>query len=64
MAPKVDENKARRALNWTKEEEGVLVEAVTTHYDKLFGAFSKSLTDSQKKSLWVAVASTVSHKRR
>ena len=59
MAPKIDNEKTRRAQNWSKEEETVLVNAVLPHYDKLFGAHNKSVTKIQKKSLWSAIESTV-----
>ena len=59
MPPKVEADKARRALNRSKDEETVLVNAILPVYDKLFGAHSKVVTEIQKKALWNAAETTV-----
>ena len=51
--------KRSRAPNWGRDDEMRLVDAVSPHYQELFGAFSTSLTLIRKKQLWEEVEKQV-----
>jgi len=52
-------SKERRALNWTEDEENAVSDAILPHYDTLFGAHSKDISQVKKRAIWTKVEATV-----